>query len=211
VEPGDTPTSPQAGSDAIADAISGAPETGSDSLVAQRAVLYEEPLDPAAADTGVTAINAVVTWRFVEGGASGPEIEANLEVPERAMKIRLAFRRNTDPSIPASHLVEAVIDTPADFPGKGIRTVPRLVFKTSEDERGLPLIGATAKVADGFFWIALSSAENDVQQNLQLMRERLWIDVPLVYESGQRAILTFEKGTPGQRVFEKAFAAWSTG
>ena len=208
VEPGEG--SPQAGSDAIADAISGAPEAG-DALVAQRAVLYEEPLDAATAVAGVTAIDAVVTWRFVESGPSGPEIEANLEVPDRAMKIRLSIRRNTDPTLPASHLVEAVVDTPADFPGKGIRSIPRLVFKLSEDERGLPLIGAAAKVADGFFWIALSSAESDIQQNLQLMRERLWIDLPIVYQTNQRAILTFEKGTPGDRVFQRAFAAWSTG
>jgi hypothetical protein len=127
------------------------------------------------------------------------------------MKIRLSIRRNTDPTLPASHLVEAVVNTPADFPGKGIRTIPRLVFKLSEDERGLPLIGAAAKVADGFFWIALSSAESDIQQNLQLMRERLWIDLPIVYQTNQRAILTFEKGTPGDRVFQRAFAAWSTG
>lgn len=210
VEPGEG-SPPQAGSDAIADAISGAPEAGGDALVAQRAMLYEEPLDAATAVAGVTAIEAVVTWRFVESGPSGPEIEANLEVPDRGMKIRLSIRRNTDPTLPASHLVEAVVDTPADFPGKGIRTIPRLVFKLSEDERGLPLIGAAAKVADGFFWIALSSAEADIQQNLQLMRERLWIDLPIVYQTNQRAILTFEKGTPGDRVFQRAFAAWSTG
>jgi len=210
VEPGEG-SPPQAGPDAIADAISGAPEAGGDALVAQRAMLYEEPLDAATAVAGVTAIEAVVTWRFVESGPSGPEIEANLEVPDRGMKIRLSIRRNTDPTLPASHLVEAVVDTPADFPGKGIRTIPRLVFKLSEDERGLPLIGAAAKVADGFFWIALSSAEADIQQNLQLMRERLWIDLPIVYQTNQRAILTFEKGTPGDRVFQRAFAAWSTG
>ena len=45
-------------------------------------------------------------------------------------------------------------------------------------------------------------------QNIALMRERNWIDIPLVYQNDQRAILTLEKGTPGQRVFEKALAAW---
>jgi hypothetical protein len=184
---------------------------GGDALATQRAVLYEEPLETETAVAGVTAINAVVTWRFAENGPSGPEIEANLEVPDRSMKIRLSIRRNTDPTLPASHLVEAVVDTPADFPGKGIRSIPRLVFKLSEGDRGLPLIGAAAKVADGFFWIALSSAESDLNQNLQLMRERQWIDLPIVYHTNQRAILTFKKGTPGDRVFQRAFAAWSTG
>jgi hypothetical protein len=204
--------------DPIADAITGAPAPapppasgGDQSIVAQKAILYEEPLDAATAAAGVTAINGVVTWSFNESGANGPEVVANLEVPERQMKIRLSIRRNTDSSLPASHLVEAVVDTPNDFPGKAIRGIPRLVMKAAENERGQPLVGAAAKVADGFFWIALSATDADVAQNLQLLRERSWIDVPVVYETGQRAIITFEKGSPGQRAFDRAFAAWSTG
>ena len=127
------------------------------------------------------------------------------------MNIRLVIRRNTDPTLPASHLVETLIETPPDFPGNCIRSVPRLVLKTGEDERGEPLIGAAAKVAEGFFWIALSAAEADVERNLRLLSERSWVDLPLVYETGQRAILTFEKGPAGNQVFEQAFAAWSTG
>lgn len=202
---------PAAGADPIANAISGAPSAGSDGSIRQVAMLYEEPLDAAVAAAGVTAIDASIVWRLVDSGTSGAEIQATIQVPERGMNIRLVIRRNTDPTLPASHLVETLIETPADFPGKGIRSVPRLVLKAGEDERGEPLIGAAAKVAEGFFWIALSAAEADVQRNLQLLSERSWIDLPLVYETGQRAILTFEKGVPGDQVFEQAFAAWSTG
>jgi hypothetical protein len=210
---------PASSSDPIADAISGAPATpapppppsSEESIVAQKAVLYEEPLDAATAAAGVTAINGTVTWAFNANGANGPEVVANLEVPDRQMKIRLSIRRNTDASLPASHLVEAVVTTPPDFPGKALRGIPRLVMKSAEDERGEPLVGAAAKVADGFFWIALSATDADVTQNLQLLRDRTWIDLPIVYETGQRAIITFEKGTPGQRAFDRAFAAWNTG
>jgi hypothetical protein len=87
--------------------------------------------------------------------------------------------------------------------------VPRVVFKPSEDARGQPLIGASARVADGFFWIALSGVDSDVRLNLGLLRDRIWIDLPLVYESGQRAILTIEKGAPGERAFERALTAWT--
>ena len=180
-----------------------------DALVAQKAILYEEPRDGAA--NGVTAINAAVTWRFIENGPNGPEIEASLQVPERGMKIRFSLHRNTDDTLPASHLVEVVVDTPADFPGKAVSSVPRIVLKPTEEARGQPLVGAAAKVADGFFWIALSAADADVVGNLQLISERNWIDLPLVYDTGQRAILTFEKGTPGDRVLQKALAAWDAG
>jgi len=202
------PAPPDVSSDPIGDTIADLPAAAGGG---QTAVLYEEPLDAAVAAAGVTAIDAVLNWQFVEDGTSGPEIAANIEVPERAMTIRVVIRRNTDPTLPASHLVETVINTPPDFPGKGIRSVPRLVLKTDENERGEPLIGAAAKVADGFFWIALSAAQADVEHNLELLRDRPWIDLPVIYETGQRAILTFEKGPQGNQVFENAFAAWSTG
>jgi hypothetical protein len=186
-----------------------APADDADGLVAQRAVLYEEPLDQASAASGVVAINAAVTWTFNPNGIGGPEAVANLDVPERGMKIKVSFRRNSDSTLPASHVVEVNVTTPANFPGKSVKDVPRLVLKPSEEARGQPLIGASAKVADGFFWIALSAVDRDVATNVALMKDQSWIDLPLVYETGQRAILTFEKGTPGERVFEKTLAAWA--
>ena len=184
------------------------PATDADSLVAQKATLYEEPLDAAAAANGVVAINAAATWSFQQSATDGPEVVANIDVPDRSLKIKLTIRRNNDQTLPASHVVEVVVDAPASFPGKSIREVPRLVLKPSEDARGQPLIGASAKVADGFFWIALSGVDADVATNLGLLKDRDWIDLPLVYETGQRAIITFEKGPPGDRVFQKALAAW---
>lgn len=186
-----------------------ATEASGDALVAQKAILYEEPIEGAG--SGVTAINAAVTWRYVENGPTGPEVEASLTVPEREMKIRFALHKNTDQTLPASHLIEVVVDIPADFPGKAIKTIPRIVMKPTEEARGQALVGAPAKVTDGFFWIALSADNQDVISNLGLLRERNWIDLPFVYETGQRAILTFEKGTPGERVFEQAVAAWGEG
>lgn len=210
------PASPAPGPDPIAEAISSSPEAppppaaGQQALVAQRAILYEEPLDTATAVAGVVAIDGVVTWSF-DQGSNGPEIVANLGIPQRGLKIRLSIRRNTDSSLPASHLVVAEVQTPPDFPGKSVRGIPRLVMKSADSERGQPLVGAAAKVADGLFWIALSATGTDIARNLQMLRERAWFDLPIVYESGQRAVLTFEKGTPGERAFEQAFAAWNTG
>ncbi len=209
--PGSTTETDTAMSPSVTAALSPGEEQGVEggAMVAQKAVLYEEPMDNGAAAQGVIAINAAVTWSYKADGPDGPEISANIDVPERNMNVALTIRRNTDESLPASHLVEVVIDTPSDFPGEGIRSVPRLVLKESEEARGQPLIGATATITDGFFWIALSGVESDVAANLTMLRERRWIDLPMVYKTGQRAILTFEKGVPGAQVFDEAFAAWA--
>ena len=61
---------------------------------------------------------------------------------------------------------------------------------------------------DGDFWIALSALDADVQSNLSLLKDRDSFDLPLVYDTGQRAILTFEKGVPGDRALTQAMTAW---
>ena len=74
--------------------------------------------------------------------------------------------------------------------------------------RGTPLAGLTVKVTNGFFLIGLSAVEADQQRNIQLLKERPWFDIPIVYTNGGRAILALEKGTSGERAFADAFAAW---
>lgn len=209
--------SPQSASGASAnDAVSSAAapqasEPDVDALVAQRATLFEEPVDGATAARGVVAIDAAVTWSFNQDGVAGPEAVANIDVPERGLKLTVSFRQNSDPALPASHIVEIRYALPDTFPGKGIKEIPRIGFKPSADSRSQPLTGGSANVDDRVFWIALSKEANDVTSNIALMRDQGWIDLPLVYETGQRAIITFEKGTPGERVFEKTLAAWSGG
>jgi hypothetical protein len=47
-----------------------------------------------------------------------------------------------------------------------------------------------------------------VQRNVQLLKERSWFDIPVVYNDGYRAMIAIEKGTSDERVFSDAFAAW---
>ena len=56
--------------------------------------------------------------------------------------------------------------------------------------------------------MALSNIESDRTRNMQLLKERSWFDVPLVYTNQRRAIIAIEKGAPGERVFNDAFDAW---
>ena len=119
-----------------------------------------------------------------------------------------SLRRNTDQALPASHTIEIQFTLPPDFPGGGVANVPGILMKQSEQTRGTPLAGLAVKVTNGFFLIGLSSTDSDVQHNIQLLKERPWFDIPIVYTNGGRAILAMEKGPPGDRAFADAFAAW---
>jgi hypothetical protein len=144
------------------------------------------------------------------GPGLAPElvIKAEVDIPERHMRMVWSLRRNTDKALPASHTIEIMFTLPADFPEGAINNVPGVLMKQNEQTRGVPLAGLAVKVTNGFFLIGLSSVEVDRQRNIQLLKDRDWFDVPIVYTSGKRAILAVEKGQPGERAFEEAFRAW---
>ena len=58
------------------------------------------------------------------------------------------------------------------------------------------------------YLVGLSNQEADKERNLQLLKERGWFDIPVVYNNNRRAILALEKGPPGDRVFAEAFKTW---
>lgn len=178
--------------------------------VAQRVVLYEEdPNNPAGRQFVGSAVWRTETVSPGSGLAPELEVRADVTIPERNMTVTWTLRRNTDQALPASHTIEIMFNLPPDFPGGGIANVPGVLMKDSEQARGVPLAGLAVKVTNGFFLIGLSAVDADVQRNIQLLKERPWFDIPIVYNNGGRAILAMEKGPPGDRAFADAFAAWA--
>jgi hypothetical protein len=177
--------------------------------VAQRVVLYDEdPSDPK----GKQYVGTVI-WRTEQIKAANSQtadiaVRADIEIPDRKFKMTMSFRRNTDTSLPASHTAELTFILPPDFVGGGVGNVPGILMKSNEQARGTPLAGLAVKVTDGFFLVGLSNVDSDRARNLQLLKERSWFDVPLVYVNQRRAIIAIEKGAPGERAFNDAFATW---
>jgi hypothetical protein len=179
-------------------------------VVAQRIVFYEEdPNDQQGRRYVGSAIWRTETVSPASGFEPEPALRADVEIPERRMTVTWSLRRNTDKAVAASHTIEIVFNLPADFPGGGIANVPGILMKQAEQARGTPLSGLAVKVTNGFFLIGLSAADTDVQHNVQLLKERSWFDIPIVYANGGRAILAMEKGPSGDSAFADAFAAWA--
>jgi hypothetical protein len=177
--------------------------------VAQRVVLYEE--DPANPQ-GKQYVGSA-TWRtetVSPGSGLAPElrIRANVSIPDRNMIITWSLQRNADQALPGSHTIEIMFSLPPDFTGGDVANIPGVLMKESEQARGAPLAGLAVKVTNDFFMIGLSAVDADVQRNMQLLKDRPWLDVPIVYNNGGRAILALEKGPSGDRAFADAFAAW---
>ena len=199
-----TPAKPK-----IMDRVGQPPSTDQLAPVAQKVVLYDEDSnDPK----GKQYVGTVV-WHTepVKGGTGKPAdiaVRADIDIPDRKFKMTMSFQRNTDTSLPASHTAELTFILPPDFAGGGISNVPGILMKSNEQARGAPLAGLSVKVTDGFFLVGLSNVDADRARNIQLLKERPWFDVPLVYVNQRRAIIAIEKGLPGERAFNDAFAAW---
>ena len=175
----------------------------------QRVVLFDEdPSDPK----GRQYVGSVI-WRTEPIKAFGNQkadiaVRADIDIPDRKFKMMMSFRRNTDTSLRASHTAELTFILPRDFAGGGVGNVPGILMKSNEQARGTPLAGLAVKVTDGFFLVGLSNVDADRARNLQLLKERSWFDMPLVYANQRRAIIAIEKGAPGERAFKDAFTAW---
>ncbi|UIJ70809.1 hypothetical protein [Aurantimonas sp. HBX-1] len=188
---------------AVAPAENGVP-------VAQKAVFYQERTEttPGTQESG-NVVWSVVNEPPSEGQPAEPAIRAVADVPDENLKLTMTIRRNADPTLPASHVVELMFDTPENFAGGGVANVQRLALKATEEARGEPLIGVAGKISDGFFIIALNNLDQAVQNNLSLLESQQWIDIPLAYATGRRALMSIEKGVPGDRVFKEAMDAWA--
>lgn len=178
--------------------------------VGQRAIFYEE----RTSDLQGSAQPGAVVWSLVQESPGGnlppePAIRGEATIPEKGLQFKMTIRRNGDESLPASHIIEMIFITPDDFDGGGIENVLRITFKNSEQSAGNPLLGIPAKISDGFFLLALTDSKADIEANTTMMRRLEWLDIPLVYNSGRRALITMEKGVPGSKVFDDALKAWA--
>lgn len=206
VEPTDPPaaTNGAAPSQTPGTAANAAPVAGGEKLF-----LYEERIGQATP----VAVPGGITWTAVrENGPDGkpdPQIQGRINVPERGISALLTIKRNTDSSLPASHIIEVVFSVPADFEGGAIENLQRIAMKRTEQDRGDPLVAVTAKVTDDTYLVALNDFEDVVKRNMELLSTRGWIDIPITYRNGRRALITLDKGTTGGNVFQQVMREWT--
>ena len=172
----------------------------------QAILINEDPSNP----TG-QRYQGMVSWRADHVTAVGRPAEtvvhADVTIPELKLRMEMNVSRNSDAALPASHLVDITFTGPPDG-GSEIVTLPGMMLKLSEQTRGVPLRALAVRITSGRFLIGLSDVESDRAQNLQLLKERAWFDIPVVYADQRRGILAIEKGPRGEQVFREALQSW---
>jgi hypothetical protein len=186
-------------------AIQAAPADG----IHQRSVLYEEDAsNPAGRQSTGTVVWRAETIK-IEGKPDDVAIRADVDIPSRRLQLTLMLKRNLDPGLPASHVIELTSRVPPDFDNGGIENIPGIMMKSDEPAKGTPLAGLSIKVTDGFFMIGLSnSIAADRSRNLDLLAGRAWLDIPISYTNRHRGILAIAKGETGEEVFRTVLGTW---
>ncbi len=192
-------TQPQTAQDATVAAIDPASVAGNQSLLLE------------ASDTGKTGavpFSGTVEWSKGVDENGLPTLVGKANIPARNLSVSVLIRKNSDPSLPASHLMEINFTVSDSFVGGSIAGLPGVLLKNEELVQGTPLVGASARVVGNSFLFALSAAPADSTTNSTLLTTRKWMDLALIYASGKRAIITLEKDDAAQKLFSDVFAAW---
>ena len=182
--------------------------------VAQRALLIEENV--AEPNGPPVTTQGRVSWRLetVNGDPGQPlqtVVRASVDYPDKAFSLTMTLRRNTDPTLPASHTIELVFQaTGPEAAKRGVETIGLLQLKDDESGRGSPVSGLPVRVRENLFLIGLSSLKSDVERNTDMLVHKSWLDLVVKFAAGPRAILSFEKGSPGQQALQAAFEQWDS-
>jgi hypothetical protein len=176
-------------------------------IAGQRAVLYEES-DKTA--TGNTFSGRAVWRHHTEKAADGPAsavLSVDVEIPQKNILMQMSVKRAPDGGV-ISHFVEFKFLNPDKSFSDAVDDVVGILMKTDELSRGVALAGKVVRVQPGMFLMGLSGTGTDASQNLNLLKDRPWLDVPIVMKDRSRSILAIEKGKTGEEALNRALASW---
>ncbi len=200
---------PSSTADRNDDAKSGSGPANPPIPVAYRAaLLVEAPDEPSKIKT----FRGTVVWR-VDNVSNGPDeplsmaVRAEIDIPEEKLQVAMTLQKNFDGTLPASHTVKLMFAVPQDSSFGNIKQISVLQMRREDNPTGESLKGITVPIMENSFLVGLARGHAEAS-NLDHLRSREWLDVPMVLGNGHIAKLTFEKGPSGQRALDDAMASW---
>ena len=134
-------------------------------------------------------------------------MQADADIPDLKMHATMILRKNTDPTLQATHTIDLKFSFADGAPITGVKDVEakmRNLGSTASEA----LRSVKVKISDVYFVIALTKGDQDAPPNLGLMQTRAWFDFSLLLNDDRIAKLVFEKSTKGEAMLAKAFEAW---
>jgi hypothetical protein len=136
-------------------------------------------------------------------------VHADVDVPGDKLKVALTLQKNNDPSLPASHTITIDFLVKPDTATGGIKQIGVPQLRADNVPSGEPLVGVPVPTVENSFLVGLSRGTAEAT-NLDLLRQRAWVDIPIMLSNNKIAKLTFEKGTTGSRAIDDAINSWKS-
>jgi hypothetical protein len=221
------PAAPQSdtGNAKLSERVGGAPATGAKSAagtasapadqnatipVAHRAALLVEA--PEEESKVKTYIGSVV-WRLENAARDAGQplstaVRADVDIPDAKLKVALTFQKNLDAALPASHTISIRFTPLAGSPIGDVQQIDAPQMRRDEAPSGDPLSAVPVPIMDNNFLVGLARGDLETR-NIDLIKTRAWIDIPMLLKSKRVAKITLEKGVTGDRAINDALAAWA--
>jgi gag-polyprotein putative aspartyl protease len=135
-------------------------------------------------------------------------VKADADIPDLKMHATMILRKNTDPTLPATHTIDLKFSFADGAPVTGFKDVGLPQMRKLDSTASETLTSQKVKISDEHILIALANGPRDVARNLDLMATRAWFDFPLLLNDNRIAKLVFQKSVDGEAMLEKAFNAW---
>ena len=151
------------------------------------------------------------TWSLIPPVAGQPAtvaVKAEADIPDLKMHATMTLRKNTDPTLQATHTIDLKFSFAEGAPITGFKDVGLPQMRKEDSTAAEALTSVKVKISDTYFLIALAKGDADTARNLDLMQTRSWFDFPLLLNDDRIAKVVFQKSPEGQAMLEKAFEAW---
>ncbi len=150
-------------------------------------------------------------WSTIPGPQdqpSGVAVQAEADIPDLKMHASMILRKNTDPTLQATHTIDLKFTFKEGASFNGFKDVGLPQTRKLDSAASEALSAAKVKIGDDYFLFALAKGDQDAARNLDLMQTRAWFDFPLLLNDGRIAKLVFQKSAEGDAMLQKAFDAW---
>jgi hypothetical protein len=150
-------------------------------------------------------------WSTIPAAPNQPAtvaVKAEADIPDLKMHATMTLRKNTDPTLQATHTIDLKFSFADGAPIAGFKDVGLPQMRKEDSTAAEVLTSVKVKISDIYFLIALAKGEADTARNLDLMQTRSWFDFPLLLNDDRIAKVVFQKSAEGQAMLEKAFEAW---
>ena len=173
---------------------------------ARAAIVIATSQDPAVRPT--LHMGTVVWTQIPAVAGQAPMLKAVADLPDLKGHAEVTIKKNLDPALPASHLIDVKFTFDDGSEIKAVTQMDKPLMHQDDGQRLDPMSGAAVKVGDNHFLVGLAKGDADLSHNLELIATHSWFDFPIILLDGKVAKLTIEKGTDGEALIAQTLAAW---